>query len=221
MTAVVVTSDIRIEILKHVKKGDYFYFNEFYNRLLLVKEIKESYSSMDDFYKILTIKLNEHMPRYHNFYYVHSIGKDSTSTLPIPSDPPIISSLAIVVEDGDSFYLVKKSNDIYDSDILSRERGELGNLDSLIGVRTYIPDNESAWFIPYKDLYLSFTVIDPYENKGPIIFCSKLRITNPPDNFIKNLEDPENRIKIPDWNPNCKVEGKVKSCSWPLETNPN
>ena len=215
-----ITSKVEKVVLNDPNGKDDFYWNTSSGNCLhlALKGIQGYYTSTDSFYEILATKINDQIQNMPSFYYGHSL-----SEVKISQDYPYFATMAIMVRIGNYYYLVKRNDDIYELGMPLEQQVNLNKLDCLIASRVFIPSNSSNEYglfgkadktranqKAYKNLNFRFTVtdynaiednLDKQDFSGEVrtMYCCNMEIFNVPKEFIKDLEDSKNIIKIPVW----------------------
>lgn len=190
--------------------------SDIHNRL---KELEGSDITLSKFLNSITEIISNAVNVCPSYYFY-----TQSCTLLLEQDYDTRSSLAINVKIGDYYYLVKRNDAIYISDIPLEQQVNLGQLDCLIASRVFLPDNSTNIYGLFGKANLTRNNQDLYKNiefnfnisnftaseyntdtkESSVMICAEMDILNASQDFIDALEKSENivKVKISDFTPN-------------------
>ena len=179
--------------------------------------LSNGFNTLDNFLSIIKDRLEDEV-----FFNEGYCSGDYLSEFLIEEDKNVRCAMAINVKIGDYYYLVKRSNAVYISDVPIHQQVNLGQLDCLIASRVFLPSNATNIYglfgkaeltrnnqDLFKDIEFDFLVSDYIANEynseteeHSVMICAEMDILNASVEFIEALEKSENivKVKISDFN---------------------
>ena len=179
--------------------------------------LSNGFNTLKNFMSVIIERLEEEVIFNEGYCSGHYL-----SEFLIEEDKNVRCAMAINVKIVDYYYLVKRSDAIYISDVPVNQQVNLGQLDCLIASRVFLPNGENYGLFGkaeltrnnqelFSDIEFNFEVsnylateYNTETQEKSVMICAEMDVLNASKEFIGVLEKSEDivKIKISDFNPN-------------------